>query len=56
MTDRMTLYGHLAILIMQCVGLYYNWIAEGRRHRWQEEQRNAMASIRSDLKNGTPKV
>ena len=53
MPDHATLYGHLVILITQVLGFGYAWLREGRRHRWEQEQRQTMKDIRADIKNGT---
>lgn len=52
MLEHATLLSHMAILTMQIVGLVYQWLSEGRRHRWQIEQRKAMGDLRADLQNG----
>lgn len=52
MPEHSTLYGHMAIFAMQLLSMGYQWLREGRQHRWQEEQRREMAGIRADIKNG----
>lgn len=47
-----TFWGHLFLFLTLLVNLGYSWVREGRAHRWQQEQREAMATLRLDVKNG----
>ena len=52
MPDHATLIGHVVIFSMQVAGMVYKWFSEGRRHRWEVEQRQTMQQIRTDIQNG----
>lgn len=50
--DHATLFGHLALVVGQALGLWYQWTSEGRRHRWQLEQRSRLEALKVQIQNG----
>jgi hypothetical protein len=36
---------HVVIIVGQIVSLVYAWLAEGRRHRWQQEMQHRIRTI-----------
>jgi len=47
--DHPTLWGHLFIFATTVVGFLFQWLREGRRHRWQQEQFRALTK---EVQNG----
>lgn len=47
--DKSTLIGHAFIFLTTVAGFVFQWLREGRRHRWQSER---FASLEREVKNG----
>lgn len=57
MTEHhVTLIGHLVLLLTTLAGFLFQWLREGRRHRWQQEEnrqmRAEMKAVAVEVKNG----
>ena len=52
----LTVAAHVTILLTTIAGFVFQWLREGRRHRWQQEEnrqmRAAVDAVATEVKNG----